>query len=367
MVIFNALQTSLSGGIGRYSYELSKSLYLIMPKGEFKIVIREEDCEEFNFAASEDLVIVKNIKSGKMRNLYEQFQLPKYINQKWPEAIVHYPDSMAPIFSKNKVIITIHDLAFKSLKNVFTFKTKVWKNIITKGSVKKANKIIAITKFTRMEIDKHYGEKISQKTNIILNGFNNFSNEQINLLEVRDSIKVLAESNYILTVSTISPRKNIDRLIKAFTKINDNEMKLVISGAYGWMYDEVLEIANNSKCRDKIIFTNKINDEELKFLYRNTKFFVYPSLYEGFGLPPLEAMSYGKAVTVSNRSSLPEVVEDNAVLFNPEDEIQIIESLNKLLNTKVRKDYELRALDQVKKFSWEKCANEVLEVYKNMN
>ncbi|AGY76810.1 hypothetical protein [Clostridium autoethanogenum] len=135
-VVFNALQTSLSGGIGRYCYEVSKAIYK-QHKIDFKIVIREEDKGLFSFADIEDLIIVEGIKNAKQRNFYEQFKLPKLIYKKYPDAIIHYPDTMAPIFAKNKVIITVHDLAFKSLKDAFTWKTTLWKNFITDLSIKK--------------------------------------------------------------------------------------------------------------------------------------------------------------------------------------------------------------------------------------
>ena len=175
MLIFNALQTTLSGGIGRYSYELAKNLYNLR-RNDIKIIIREEDKELFSFVNSNDLIIYKGISSGKIRNYYEQFIVPKDIYRNYPNAILHYPDSMAPIFAKNRLIITVHDIAFKTLKNVFTLKTKIWKNIITYLSVKKADKIIAISNFTKEELKKNYGESVANKTYVVLNGFNNFSN-----------------------------------------------------------------------------------------------------------------------------------------------------------------------------------------------
>ena len=179
MVIFNALQTSLSAGIGRYCYELSKAIYS-KHDIDFKIVIREEDIQLYNFVKKTDLIIAKNIKNSKDRNYYEQFILPKQIHKKYPNAILHYPDTMAPIFYGNKVIITVHDLAFKSLKGAFTHKTTLWKNFITNLSIKKADKIIAITQFSKDEIKKYYPKNF-KKVIVVYNGFNDFSIENINL------------------------------------------------------------------------------------------------------------------------------------------------------------------------------------------
>lgn len=361
MIVFNALQTTLSGGIGRYSYELSKALYKI--EKDIKIVIRKEDEPLFCFANKEDLIIIDNITSGAKRNIYEQFKLPFLINKLYPDAVLHYPDSMAPLFSKNKVVITVHDIAFKSLKNVFTWKTKLWKNFVTTLSLKKADRIIAISEYTKEEIVKYYGNKYEEKISVIYNGFNDFSNEEINLNNVRKDILGLQEKKYILTVSTISPRKNIDGLIKAYNKLEcKDEFKLVIAGAYGWLYEDVIRLVDNLKLKDNVIFTGKINDDELKFLYKECYLFTYLSFYEGFGLPPLEAMSYGKTCIVSNTSSLPEVVGNAAIKVNPYNVEDIKIGLAKELKNQTINNSNI--VENINRFSWEKCSKKTVSTYK---
>ncbi|WP_271808453.1 glycosyltransferase family 4 protein [Clostridium beijerinckii] len=365
MIVFNALQTSLNAGIGRYSYELAKELYMKNPK-KLKIVIRKEDQELFSFARSEDLIIAANIKNSKIRNIYEQLKLPWIIHKKFPDAIIHYPDTMAPLFSKNKVVITIHDLAFKSLKGVFTWKTVWWKNFITNLSIGKADKIIAITKFTKDEILKHYPKISEEKIVVIYNGFNDFSKESIREKNVGDKIKNINKP-YILTVSTISPRKNIDGLIKAFNRIkgevNEN---LIIVGSNGWMYNEVYKLAEQLELNDRVIFMGKVNDDELKYLYRNAKIFAYLSFYEGFGLPPLEAMSYEIPCLVSDIGSISEVVEDKAIKVTPYS----IEEISKYLLEMTRNSHILdrKGMSKhIKKFSWRICAKETFDAVSSIN
>jgi glycosyltransferase involved in cell wall biosynthesis len=366
MIVFNALQTTLSGGIGRYSYELSKALYKI--ENNIKIVIRKEDLSLFSFANKDDLIIIDNITSGAKRNIYEQFKLPFLINKLYPDAILHYPDSMAPLFSKNKVIITVHDIAFKSLKNVFTWKTKLWKNFITKLSVLKADKIIAISKFTKEEIINAYGIGVGDKTEVVLNGFNDFSKDEIKYDNIKKEILDLSDEKFILTVSTISPRKNIDGLIRAYnaSKVKDN-YKLVVAGSYGWMYEEVFNVVKELNISDRVIFTNKINDDELKYLYKNCDMLAYVSFYEGFGLPPLEAMSYGKPCMVSNKSSIPEVVGDAALLVNPASIDEMSEGIEKIvINYELKEKLSQLGLKNINRFSWENCASESRELYKSL-
>ncbi len=357
MLIFNALQTSLNGGIGRYSYELAKTLYAI--EEDMKIVIRDVDFEKYNFVNPEDLIIISGINNSKQRNFFEQFKLPRIIYKKYPNAIIHFPDTMAPLLSKNPVVITVHDLAFKSVKGAFTPSSTLWKNIITNLSIRKASKIISITNFTKEEINKHYPNIDNNKIYVVHNGFNNFSFEKCKMELIRDEIKDSCK-DYIFTVSTISPRKNIDGLIRAFNLIkNEINMDLVIAGANGWMYEDVYRSVEELNIQDRVKFLGKVNDEELKYLYKNTKLFAYVSFYEGFGLPPLEAMSFNTPCLVSNVSSLPEVVGDYATLVNPYDIEDIATNILNCLKDKSEKNYTLH----LEKFSWEKCAKETSLVY----
>lgn len=363
MIIFNALQTTLSAGIGRSSYGVAKGVYELR-KIPFKIVIREEDKELFSFADSDDLIIAKGITNSKKRNFYEQFVLPREVYKKYPNAIIHYPDTIAPIFAKNKVIITVNDLSFKTMRSSFTWKTAMRKNILTDISVRKASKILTISNFAKEEVLKYYKNIDKSKIKAIHIGFDDFSKDIINEKEISQEILNIKKP-FILTVSTISPRKNVDGLIKAFNVIkNEITCNLVIAGRDGWMYEEVHKLAEELHLEDRVIFTGGINDEELKFLYKNSKLFIYPSFYEGFGLPPLEAMSFGIPCIVSNKTSIPEVVGEAAILVDPNDIDEMAKAMknvisdNDLYNKLVKKGFE-----RVKVFSWNKCAENTLKIY----
>jgi len=362
MILFNALQKSISAGIGRYSFELSKELYFQL-KDDIKIIVREEDIKDYEFVNYKSLIIFKNIKNSKDRNLFEQVYIPKLISEKYRGSILHYPDSMSPLFlNSKKIVITVHDLAFKSLTGVFTKKTLIWKNMMTNLSVKKANKIISITNFTKNELLRYY-KGIEKKVNVVYNGFNNLSNNSICDKNISDKISKLLVCKYILTVSTISPRKNIDTLIKAFNEIDNKEnIKLVIAGSNGWMYESIHYLVCDLNLSDRIVFTGKVNDDELKFLYKNASVFVYPSLYEGFGLPPLEAMSYGVRTIVSDVTCLKEVLGDSSEYFPPKDYKYISSILNGIFksnNQNESYDYNYT----LNKYSWRKCANETIKIY----
>ena len=367
MILFNALPKSISAGIGRYSFELSKKLYILI-KSDLKIIIREEDLEDYNFVDSKSLIVFKNIKNSKQRNFCEQIYIPKMIDEKYKDFVIHYPDSIAPIMSRNKkIVITVHDLAFKSFSQGFTKKTILWKNFMTALSFKKARKIIAITNFSKSELFRYYKNIKDEDVRVVYNGFNKLSKYAINNGNVSEKIDGINKSKYILTVSTISPRKNIDTLIKAFNLIGDKrDINLVIAGTNGWLYENIYDLAKKSRFSDRIIFTGQINDDELKFLYKNAEVFVYPSFYEGFGLPPLEALSYGTRVIVSDVACFREVLGNSCFYFNPIDYNELSTILDRNLNEGINDDNVFNFNNMLNKYSWGKCAEETVKVYNDI-
>ena len=176
-------------------------------------------------------------------------------------------------------------------------------------------------------------------------------------------------------MGTIQPRKNLKRLIKAFGIFLDRNiregntknvanLKLVLAGGKGWLSDEIYDLPEKLGIGDRVIFLGRVEDIYLPVLYSGSLGFVYPSLYEGFGLPILEAMSCQTPVLSSNRSSIPEVAGSAAILVNPESIEEIVEGLNQLLDKNVRVKLIKDGLLQVKKFSWERCARETVELWK---
>ncbi len=359
MILFNSLQKSLSAGIGRYSYELSLELYNLL-KDDIKIIIREEDLKDYKEVKRDSLIILKGIKNSKDRNLCEQLYIPKMVSKEFKDYIVHYPDSMAPLLlNSNKIVITVHDLAFKSLQNVFTKKTVLWKNFMLKKSLNKSREIIAITGFTRDEINRYY-KNIDNKINIVYNGFNKLSDSPIDERNLSEDILSMTKDPYILTVSTISPRKNIDTLIKALGELKEG--RLIVCGSKGWLYDDIYNLVKSMNLSHRVIFTGKVNDDELKHLYKNSKLFVYPSIYEGFGLPPLEAMSYNVKVILSDAPCLYEVVGDSSTYFKSKDYKDLAKAMKEFLNKDEKYDYS----DVLNKYSWKKCGEDTLKVYEKI-
>ncbi|MCK4525681.1 MAG: glycosyltransferase family 4 protein, partial [Candidatus Andersenbacteria bacterium] len=179
------------------------------------------------------------------------------------------------------------------------------------------------------------------------------------ILEIRKKYNL--PKKYILYLGTLEPRKNIIGLIKAFEILN-TKYKLVIAGSKGWLYEDIFKIVKNSPAKDNIIFTGFIDDKDKAALYGLADLFVYPSFYEGFGFPPLEAMAAGTPVITSNFSSLPEAVGDAAITVNPYNIDELTKAIEMVLfDEKLRDILIERGYKKVKNFSWEKCAKETLE------
>jgi glycosyltransferase involved in cell wall biosynthesis len=179
----------------------------------------------------------------------------------------------------------------------------------------------------------------------------------------------IPEGKYILALSTLEPRKNTAHLIKCFYEIiaqeKINDLCLVLVGSQGWLYDEIFQMADSKPhLKNKVIFTGYLPDEELSSIYSGASFFVYPSLYEGFGLPPLEAMQCGVPVITSNTSSLPEVVGDAGILINPKDKDELCQAMLKLLREEsLCQQLSLNGLLRSQQFSWKNCAQKTWEIY----
>ena len=198
------------------------------------------------------------------------------------------------------------------------------------------------------------------KIRVIYNGYEK---------EANNGELIVKKSPYILYVGTLQPRKNVSTLIKAFNKFKDTypEFKLVIVGRKGWLYNQIFELVKQLKLEQNIVFTDYVSDGELVKLYKNAFCFVLPSLYEGFGIPVLEAMVNNCPVICSNVSSLPEIAGKAALYFNPKSEKDLLKNLLKLKEDVSLKNKLIKnGKEQIKKFSWQKCADETLEVIKRL-
>ena len=269
-----------------------------------------------------------------------------------------------------KYVVTVHDLAIHKLKNVGEWKNTLIQRLFLKTSCKNADKILAISKSTKRDIVDIFRID-ANKIDVIYSG-TNLNKQSTTIQEKEQDILEkfnVKDRNFLFFVSTIEPRKNIITLIKAFETIKEkdekNTLKLILAGGLGWKYQEIIEAIDNSKYKQDINLAGYILKEEKECLLTNAKCFVYPSLYEGFGLPILEAMANEAIVVTSNVSSIPEVGEDAAFYFDDvKDYKELANVIEKVLNIseQERKEKIRQGIEQTKKFTWDKCAKETLRI-----
>jgi len=271
---------------------------------------------------------------------------------------------------KTKTVVTIHDLAFKFFPDHFPKKDLRRLNFFTDYAVKNADKIIAISNSTKNDLLKMYPKIKEEKIKVIYHGYDkklfheNISEEEIKKIKKR---YMLHGSCYMIFVGTIQPRKNIETLLEAFKILRRKEahknLNLVIAGSEGWLAEPIVEKIKNIP---GAIMTGKFETKDLPSLIAGATAFVLPSLYEGFGLPILEAMACGTPVVVADNSSLGEIVGSSGLMFQAKNIEQLAQSLQSILeDNHLKSALREKGLERVKSFSWEKCAKETLEWIKS--
>ncbi len=305
----------------------------------------------------------------KPKKFWTQIGLPIDLFTHSPRPDVFFsPNHYAPRFSPVPSVIVIHDLAYLFFPDHFLKKDLYQLINWTKYSVNQATHVLAVSGKTRDDIIKLYKVKPEDVTVTHL-GIKESEHMESTITLQQLEKKYAFTSPYLLYLGTIQPRKNLSRLIDAFAKVSKEhtDLQLVIVGRKGWLYEPILAKPEQLGISDKVHFLDFAPDEEAKVLYANAECFVLPSLYEGFGLPILEAMQAGCPVVTSNVSSLPEIGGDAAEYCNPEDTDDITRAIEKVLtDKKLRKDMVAKGYQQVKKFNWEKTAEETLAVLESV-
>lgn len=287
------------------------------------------------------------------------FPLALVTSAKKPD-VVFSPTHYLPRFVNIPRVIAVMDVSYLSYPELFRredlHKLIHW----TAYSVRHAARIITISEFSKRAIIEAYHVPADRVT-VAYPALTDWQNK---LPMATTETTRNTERRYILTVGTLQPRKNFTRLIEAFSKLNETDISLVIVGKKGWLYEEILAAPKRFGVEHRVKFMDFVPDDELPELYKNAACFVLPSLYEGFGLPVLEAMSYGIPVVVSNVSSLPEIAGDAGIYVEPEN----VESITRGLETALTE----KSADRTKRitggkkraaeFTWERAADQVMRV-----
>jgi glycosyltransferase involved in cell wall biosynthesis len=298
------------------------------------------------------------------RKLWTMIGLSRYLYQHKDIDVFFSPTHYLPIYIPVPSVLSILDVSYKYFPELFNkrdlYQLKLW----GRYSVKRASAIITISESSKNDIITEYNVERS-KVHVVSVGIKEFGNPKFKSMEELAQ-KYHIKSPYILFVGTLQPRKNISKLIEAFSLLKQG-YELVIIGKKGWMYDEILAAPHKYGVESHVKFLDYVSDEDLPSFYKHAELFVLPSLYEGFGLPVLEAMKYDCPVATSNISSLPEAGGDAAIYFDPKDAGDIAQSIEKVVNNKELRDMMIKkGREQIKKFSWEKSAKETLAVLESV-
>jgi glycosyltransferase involved in cell wall biosynthesis len=349
-------------GIGQYTIRLTHALASLYKDSHFTLLQDRRQAaplvDEPNVSAAGSLV--------PSHHSLEQLLLPWFVNQLNVD-VFHSPDFIPPLRASGPSVITIHDLAFLIYPHFLTKDSAHYYGQIDRA-VRRANRIITVSESTKGDLIRMLGTP-ENKIRVIYEAADPLfqPEDRESALEQVQALFDLP-GDFILFVSTIEPRKNVTGLLRAYRRLRDDYRltpALVLVGARGWLCDEVDELVDKLELRPYCFFLGNVGSHDLSHLYNAAQCLVHPAFYEGFGLPPLEAMACGTPVIVSNISSLPEVVGDAALLVNPENDEEITVALWRLLTDQALwSELREKGLKRAAAFSWQRAAQQTMAVYR---
>ncbi len=353
-------------GLGRYAENLTRALAPRLGEVLSLFYNREAGIEPLSdLAHVPSRTVGFSYKSWRMIVWMAQLaQIP--LNRMFPEArLFHATEHLLLPLRGIPTILTVHDLIFHHLPEHHKLLNRWYLNLAMPLFCRRADHIIAVSEATRRDLLKLYRLPPEKITVIYEAADAHFRAQPLEVVaEVRARYQL--PERYLLYVGTIEPRKNLTRLLYVWEHLYaaHEAPPLVIVGKPGWLASDFFAALENCTFHDYVLLTGYVDDEDLPAIYAGATAFVFPSLYEGFGFPPLEAMACGTPVACSNTSSLPEVVGDAALTFSPNNVNAMTEALRRILNDEaLQAELRARGLQQATRFSWAQTAQETLELY----
>lgn len=333
-------------GVQRFAIEMSKHLKEIHP--EIRFVSPPDIMHQ---ELSETLAV--EITGKLTSHLWEQIELPVYLRRHGAPLLINFGNT-APLFYRYQ-IVTIHDLSFLINREWFSKPFIIFYSFLIPKIIIRSRRIITVSENSSRDIQQLIGIKQEKITVIPCSISDKFRRNH-------STGQSVPYNNYVLAVSSLDPRKNFVNLIKAFNTLTDKDIRLVIVGSANRVFGDT-NLKQLIESNPAIVFTGYVSDDELVTLYRNARLFLYPSLYEGFGIPPLEAMACGCPTIVSNTSSLPEVCGDASYYVSPTDISGIAQGIQTVLADQQLRDTLIRkGLSRVALFDWNQSARTLAKV-----
>ena len=332
-------------GVQRYAREIVTALDKLLQEG------KNED--EWCILAPKNIIDdlpIKNIKikicGSFIGHLWEQLELPFYARNGFLVNLCN----CAPLVKKNQ-LVTIHDAAVAAFPKAYSWRFRIWYKILFTVCGKWASKIVTVSRFSRNELNEYF-DIPKDKIAVIYNGIDHIERIKEDSSIIEDL--GIGNEKYVLAVSSQNLTKNFSLIFNAAKQLQKIKF-VIVGGANKAVFADI-----NSEKLINVIYTGYISDEKLVALYKYAAVFIYPSLYEGFGIPPLEAMSHGCPVVVSDCASLPEVCGDNALYCHPNDENDLIDKILEVVSRGNVPKYASRKIKE--KYSWEKSARCIYDI-----
>lgn len=369
---FYDIHANSGAGVERYVYHLVRSLLKYDQENDYVLFFYSDMSPETIHKVkgkNSRVKIVKLVKNFSKIPLFDShWRFSKLLNKENFDITI-FPANVIPLFYKKRSILIVHDLAIYLHPEWFPDKQWFATKVLVPSSLKRAEKIVTVSQSTKNDVMELFNI-IDKKIEVIHPGVivkSSYIEEEI--VKVKNKFDIT--NDYILFIGTIEPRKNIVKLIQAFANYlfeNDSEVKLVLGGVKGWKFQPIFQFLNDVNRRLKkpqIKYIGKVSDRERNILIKNSRAFVFPSRYEGFGFPVLEAMALGVPVVTSNNSSLGEIAKGAALLVDSEDLNELRRGIKRVLEEEaLRKNLIDSGTVRVKQFTWEKTVKKLLEIIK---
>lgn len=369
------------GGLGRYIEQLVLHLEKIDTDNQYVVFLKKENWDRFQPKSNS---FVKVLADFKWYGLQEQVLFPNLI-RKQKLKLMHFPHFNVSIFCPVPFIVTIHDLILIKYPSIRATTLGPWMywckktgyHIVIKTALRRAKKIITVSRFSKSEIVQTFKNINPEKIVVTYEGLTSLktSGKKITDSDKTKLFKYNIKKPYILYVGSAYPHKNLEGLLLAFAALLEKgyDMQLVLVWKDDYFYRRLKQHAIGLKIwgmkdqMDRVIFTGYVSDDDLSYLYHFAKLYVFPSFYEGFGLPPLEAMAHRVPVVSSRIPCLEEILDDAVYYFDPSDPKNIELALEYILSNKdVQKELIQKGLKQIQKYDWNKCATKTLEIYNSV-
>ena len=351
-------------GLGRYARNLLGNIARIDHKNEYYLFLRKDNQKIYEVNQENFHTIVYDVLSRNRvkRFLLEQLSIPKVSESKGVH-ILFSPGPVLILRGKCKKVFCLHDVRKLLFPMMLKPVDRFYYKIMIRKSLKNADMVFTVSNYSKMDIIRHFHhpeEKIVVTYDAVDENFRRVEQRE-ELRKIREKYKI--QDDYILFVGEIMKIKNPLRIIQAYAEISKRICKkLVLAGRPGNAFNEARALVNRLGIEKDVLFLGWVPDEDLRLLYSSADLFVFPSLYEGFGMPVLEAMACGVPVITSNTSCLPEIGGDAAVYVNPEDIEDISRAILEVHQNKgLQRELVEKGYKQVKLFSWEKTAEHTLK------